>query len=63
MKNKNLFGKKMTIVGVVEEHLTMESKNQEWVKLTFPNGSSIVIDVKHCKEVNERSEGDSNKDR
>lgn len=51
--NKNLFGKKMTIVGVVEEHLVMESKSKEWVKLRFPNGSTIVIDIKHCKEVKE----------
>jgi hypothetical protein len=62
MKNKNLFGKKMTIVGTVEEHLVMESKNKEWVKLTFPNGSSIVIDVKYCKEVDEGSKSDPSKD-
>jgi hypothetical protein len=55
MKKENLFGKKMTIVGIVEEHLTLESKSKEWVKLKFPNGSSIVIDIKYCKEVKDEN--------
>ena len=45
----DLYGKKFIVIGVVEEHLKFDQK--EWIKLKFPNGSSIVIDVKLCKEI------------
>ena len=37
------------IVGVVEEHLKLN--DNEWIKLRFPDGATITINIKHCKEV------------
>lgn len=47
--DENLTGKSMMVVGVVEEHLKFN--DNEWVKLRFPDGSFIEINVRHCKEI------------
>jgi len=50
MKYENdLYGKSFMIVGVVEEHLKLN--DNEWIKLRFPDGATITINIKHCKEV------------
>jgi hypothetical protein len=47
----DLYGKTFAVIGIVEEHLKFDHK--EWVKLKFQNGSSIVINVKYCKEIDD----------
>lgn len=50
---RNLFGKKMMIVGEVEEHLTLNSK--QWITIRLPDNSLITINLKHCKEIKDES--------
>lgn len=55
----DLYGKTFVVIGIVEEHLKFDQK--EWIKLKFPGGSSIVIDVKHCKEYDDTTNRKSDK--
>jgi hypothetical protein len=54
-------GKRLTIVGVVEEYLKRESTNQEWVSLKLENGQIITINLKHCSTPNDNNHGISSK--
>lgn len=51
-KEIDLYGKSFAIVGIVEEHLQFHEN--EWIKLRFPDNSTIVINLKHCKEVEQK---------
>lgn len=46
----DLYSKSFSITGIVEEHLKLDGK--EWIKLRFPDNATIVINLRHCKEVN-----------
>jgi hypothetical protein len=56
---ENLFGKHFIVMGVVEEHLSLGENN--WIKLRLPDNSSIMINVIHCKEINDHDNGKSSK--
>lgn len=45
-----MLGKRLTIVGVVEEYIKRESTGQEWVSLKLENGQTITINLLHCSE-------------
>jgi hypothetical protein len=54
-------GKRLTIVGVVEEYLKRDSTNQEWVSLKLENGQTITINLIHCRALDDHNHGISGK--
>lgn len=51
MEKDPLLGTKVFIVGVIEEHLVLPSKSQEWVSIRLENDIVITINIKYCKKV------------
>lgn len=51
MEKDAILGTKVFIVGVIEEHLTLASKSQEWVSIRLENDIVITINRKYCKPI------------
>lgn len=55
------YGTAFIVEGTTEEYLTLNGN--EWIKLRLTDGHAIMINVKHCKRVEQNDNADGKSDK